>query len=75
MTMKMEVKCEPGIKVEDEGEDKDDEGQVIMVRPGPSDPDWILTASDELWYTHMPSLPPDDDILDTPTIARVPPFL
>src|SRR5580658_2755185 len=52
--MKTEVKHEPGIKVEDEGEDRDDEGPAIMARPGPSDPDRILTASDELWYTHMP---------------------
>jgi hypothetical protein len=33
---KTEVKCELGIKVEDEGEDRDNEGLVIMVQPGPS---------------------------------------
>jgi hypothetical protein len=32
------VKREPGIKVKDEGEDRDDEGQAIMAQPGPSDP-------------------------------------
>jgi hypothetical protein len=29
--MKTEVKCKPGIKVEDEGEDRDDEGPVITA--------------------------------------------
>jgi hypothetical protein len=29
--MKAEVKRKPGIKVEDEGEDRDDKGPVIMA--------------------------------------------
>jgi hypothetical protein len=70
---KTEVKQEPGIKVEDEGEDKDNKGQAITAWPGPSDLDWILTASKELWYTHMPSLPPDDDILYVHTPMPTPP--
>jgi hypothetical protein len=70
---KTEVKREPGIKVEDEGEDRDDKGPAITVRPGPSDPDRILTASDELWYTHMPSLSPNDDILNVHTPMPTPP--
>jgi hypothetical protein len=67
------VKQELGIKVEDEGEDKDDEGQVITAQPGPSDPDQTLMASEELWYTHMPSLPPNDDILHVHTPMPTPP--
>jgi hypothetical protein len=59
----MEMKQEPEIKMEDEGEDRDDEGQAITTRPGPSDLDQILTASEELWYMHMPSLSSTTDIL------------
>jgi hypothetical protein len=71
--MKTEVKQELGIKVEDESEDRDDKGQVITVRPGPSDLDRILTASEELWYMHMPSLSSDDDILHIHTPMPTPP--
>jgi hypothetical protein len=70
---KMEMKCEPGIKVEDEGEDRNDEGPAIMAQPGPSDLDWILMASNKLWYTHMPSLSPNDDILNVYTLMPTPP--
>jgi hypothetical protein len=69
---KTEVKHEPGIKVEDEGEDRDDERPAIMAWPGASDPDRILTASDKLWYTHMPSLSPNNDILNVHTPMPTP---
>jgi hypothetical protein len=71
--VKTEVKQELEIKVEDEGENRDDEGQATMAQPGPSDPDQILTGSEELWYMHMPSLPPDNNILHVYTPMPTPP--
>jgi hypothetical protein len=62
------MKWELGVEEEHKGENRDEEHMVndeeckVMTRPGPSDPDQILTMSKEQWYTYIPSLSPTTDL-------------